>query len=64
MATPKSSRSIKADNEAKLVTLDVRLSNTAGASDEWFAPFPGTDGAIAAVRRISTASTMTVPFNS
>ena len=25
----------------------VRLSNTAGASDEWFAPFPGTDGAIA-----------------
>jgi thiosulfate reductase/polysulfide reductase chain A len=34
-------------NGAKLVTLDVRLSNTAGASDEWFAPFPGTDGAIA-----------------
>ena len=32
---------------AKLVTFDVRLSNTAGASDEWFAPFPGTDGAIA-----------------
>ena len=34
-------------NGAKLVTLDVRLSNTAGASDEWFAPFPGTDGAVA-----------------
>ena len=32
---------------AKLVTFDVRLSNTAGSSDEWFAPFPGTDGAIA-----------------
>ena len=35
------------DNGAKLVTFDVRLSNTAGASDEWFAPFPGTDGAVA-----------------
>ena len=35
------------NNGAKLVTFDVRLSNTAGASDEWFAPFPGTDGAIA-----------------
>ena len=34
-------------NGAKLVTFDVRLSNTAGASDEWFAPYPGTDGAIA-----------------
>ena len=34
-------------NGAKLVTFDVRMSNTAGASDEWFAPFPGTDGAIA-----------------
>ncbi len=32
---------------AKLVTFDVRLSNTAACSDEWFAPFPGTDGAIA-----------------
>ena len=32
-------------NGAKMVTFDVRLSNTAGASDEWFAPFPGTDGA-------------------
>lgn len=35
------------NNGAKLVTFDVRLSNTAGASDEWHAPFPGTDGAIA-----------------
>jgi len=35
------------NNGAKLVTFDVRLSNTAGASDEWFSPFPGTDGAIA-----------------
>ena len=35
------------DNGAKLVTFDVRLSNTAGRSDEWFAPFPGTEGAIA-----------------
>ncbi|MCH2211439.1 MAG: molybdopterin-dependent oxidoreductase [Fuerstiella sp.] len=34
-------------NGAKLVTFDVRMSNTAGGSDEWFAPFPGTDGAIA-----------------
>ncbi len=34
-------------NGAKLVTFDVRLSNTAGASDEWFSPFPGTDGAVA-----------------
>ncbi len=32
---------------AKLVTFDVRLSNTAGCSDEWFAPYPGTDGAVA-----------------
>ena len=34
-------------NGAKLVTFDVRLSNTAGGSDECFFPFPGTDGAIA-----------------
>jgi len=34
-------------NKAKLVTFDVRLSNTAGFSDEWYAPYPGTDGAIA-----------------
>ncbi len=30
-----------------MVTFDVRLSNTAGNSDEWFSPFPGTDGAVA-----------------
>ncbi|WP_286788834.1 MULTISPECIES: molybdopterin-dependent oxidoreductase [unclassified Pseudomonas] len=35
------------DHGAKLVTFDVRLSNTAGRSDEWHAPFPGTEGAIA-----------------
>ncbi|MFP5391508.1 MAG: molybdopterin-dependent oxidoreductase [Gammaproteobacteria bacterium] len=35
------------DHGAKLVTFDVRLSNTAGRSDEWFQPFPGTEGAIA-----------------
>lgn len=35
------------DHGAKLVTFDVRLSNTAGRSDEWFAPFPGTEGAVA-----------------
>lgn len=33
-----------------LVTFDVRLSNTAGRSDEWHAPFPGTEGAIALAR--------------
>lgn len=36
-----------AENKAKLVTFDVRLSNTAGRSDEWFPLFPGTDGIIA-----------------
>jgi thiosulfate reductase / polysulfide reductase chain A len=35
------------DNGAKLVTLDVRLSNTAGRSDEWLCPRPGSDGAVA-----------------
>lgn len=34
-------------NKAKLVTFDVRMSNTAGFSDEWFAPYPGTDAAVA-----------------
>jgi anaerobic selenocysteine-containing dehydrogenase len=34
-------------NKAKLVNFDVRLSNTSAFADEWFAPFPGTDGAIA-----------------
>ncbi|MBI2890303.1 MAG: molybdopterin-dependent oxidoreductase [Nitrospirae bacterium] len=32
---------------AKLVTFDPRCSQTAGRSDEWLAPFPGTDGLIA-----------------
>ncbi len=35
------------DNGAKLVTFDVRLSNTAGRSDEWWAPTPASEGAIA-----------------
>ena len=35
------------NNGAKLVTFDVRLSNTAGNSDEYFMPSPGTDGAVA-----------------
>ncbi len=35
------------ENGAKLVTFDVRMSNTAGGSDEWHSPFPGTDGAVA-----------------
>lgn len=34
-------------NGAKLVTFDTRLSNTAGKSDEWFAPYPSSEGAIA-----------------
>ncbi|ROR31963.1 molybdopterin-dependent oxidoreductase [Inmirania thermothiophila] len=34
-------------NKAKIVTFDVRMSNTAGWSDEWHAPYPGTDAAIA-----------------
>ena len=33
------------DNGAKFVYFDVRLSNTAGRADEWFAPNPGSDGA-------------------
>ena len=32
---------------AKLVTFDVRLSNTAGRSDEWFPINPGTDAVVA-----------------
>ena len=34
-------------NAAKLVTFDVRLSNTAGKSQEWYRVNPGTDGAVA-----------------
>jgi anaerobic selenocysteine-containing dehydrogenase len=37
----------RVDNKAKIVTFDVRLSNTAGFSDEWIPVFPGTDGAVA-----------------
>ncbi|MBP1715753.1 MAG: molybdenum enzyme related to thiosulfate reductase and polysulfide reductase, large subunit [Deltaproteobacteria bacterium] len=35
------------NNGAKLVTFDVRLSNTAGKSQEWIPVIPGTDGVIA-----------------
>ncbi len=31
----------------KLVTFDVRMSNTAGRSDEWIPVFPGSDGIVA-----------------
>jgi len=37
----------RSKNNAKLVTLDVRLSYTAGNSDEWFPLTPGTDGMVA-----------------
>jgi len=37
----------RVNNGAKLVTFDVRMSNTAGRSDEWFALKPGTDGIVA-----------------
>ncbi len=35
------------NNRLKLVTFDVRMSNTAGRSDEWIPVFPGTDGIVA-----------------
>ena len=35
------------ENGAKMVTFDVRMSNTAGNSDEFYMPHPGTDGAVA-----------------
>jgi anaerobic selenocysteine-containing dehydrogenase len=35
------------EKKAKLVTFDVRLSYTAGNSDEWFPITPGTDGLVA-----------------
>lgn len=34
-------------NRARIVTFDPRLSNSAGYSHEWHAPYPGTDAAIA-----------------
>lgn len=37
----------RAQNKAKLVTFDVRLSYTAGNSEEWFPITPGTDGIVA-----------------
>lgn len=37
----------RVDSNAKIVTFDVRLSNTAGFSDEWIPVYPGTDGAVA-----------------
>jgi len=37
----------KMKNRIKLVTIDVRLSNTAGRSDEWIPVNPGTDGMVA-----------------
>lgn len=43
------SRAIEAitENKAKLVTFDVRLTNTAAKSDEWIPIKPGTDGVVA-----------------
>lgn len=35
------------NNRLKMVTFDVRLSNTAGRSDEWVPVFPGSDGVVA-----------------
>ncbi|MGA2316562.1 MAG: molybdopterin-dependent oxidoreductase [Thermodesulfobacteriota bacterium] len=35
--------SARINNHAKLITFDVRLSNTAGRSDEWYPVRPGTD---------------------
>lgn len=37
----------RTERRAKLVTFDIRLTNTAGRSDEWVALRPGTDGLIA-----------------
>lgn len=34
-------------NNTKMVTFDVRLSNTAAKSQEWFPIFPGSDGVLA-----------------
>ena len=35
------------DKGLKLVTFDVRMSSTAGRSDEWIPVFPGSDGIVA-----------------
>jgi anaerobic selenocysteine-containing dehydrogenase len=37
----------RVQKKAKLVTFDVRLSHTAGNSEEWFPLSPGTDGLVA-----------------
>ena len=37
----------RSERKAKLVTFDVRLTNTAGRSDEWIPLRPGTDGLLA-----------------
>jgi anaerobic selenocysteine-containing dehydrogenase len=37
----------RVDNQAKLVTVDVRLSHSASQSDEWLPIIPGTDGMVA-----------------
>ena len=37
----------RVERSARLVTFDVRLSKTAGKSDEWFPVNPGTDGLVA-----------------
>lgn len=39
--------SAKVERGVKMVTFDVRLSNTAAKSDEWIPVRPGTDGAVA-----------------
>jgi len=38
--------SARVQNHARLITFDVRLSNTAGRSDEWYPVRPGTDLAV------------------
>lgn len=38
--------SARVQNHARLITFDVRLSNTAGRSDEWYPVRPGTDMAV------------------
>lgn len=38
--------SARVNHQARLITFDVRLSNTAGRSDEWYPVRPGTDMAV------------------
>ena len=44
------------DNGAKLVTFDVRLSNTAGRSDEWWAPNPASADRARTFQALTTKS--------